>query len=43
MSGSGRSSALTQLATQLDSDAASSSSKAKIQMLASTVRDLAKG
>ncbi len=43
MSGSGRSSALNSLASQLDSDAAGSSDQAKVKMLAQTVREMAKG
>jgi len=41
-SGSARSTALTQLATQLDADASGSSDGAKVQKLSSTVKDLAK-
>jgi len=41
-SGSQRSSALSQLATSLDGDAGSSSDGAKVRMLASSVRDLAR-
>ena len=41
-SGSARSTALTQLATQLDADASGSSDSAKVQKLSATVRDLAK-
>jgi len=41
-SGSSRSSALSQLASSLDGDASGSSDAAKVRMLASTVRDLAK-
>jgi LVIVD repeat-containing protein len=41
-SGSARTSALTQLATQLDSDASGSSDAAKVRTLATTVRDLAR-
>jgi hypothetical protein len=41
-SGSARSRALTQLASSLNSDASSSSDAAKVRMLASSVRDLAK-
>jgi hypothetical protein len=40
--GSGRKSALTSLATQLDRDAGTSSDGAKVRMLAAAVRDLAK-
>jgi hypothetical protein len=40
-SGSARSSALTQLASQLDNDASSSSDAAKVRLLASSVRELA--
>jgi hypothetical protein len=41
-SGSARSSALTQLASQLDSDASGSSDSAKVQKLVSAVRDLSR-
>ena len=41
-SGSARSSALSQLASSLDSDASGSSDAARVRTLASTVRDLAK-
>jgi hypothetical protein len=41
-SGSSRQSALTQLASQLDGDAGSSSDAAKVQKLAAAVRDLAR-
>jgi len=41
-SGSARSTALTQLATQLDADASGSSDGAKVQKLSATVKDLAK-
>jgi hypothetical protein len=40
-SGAERSSALTQLATQLDSDAGGAGDAAKVRTLASAVRDLA--
>jgi hypothetical protein len=40
--GAARQSALTQLATQLDTDAASSTDAAKVRMLVGVVRDLAK-
>jgi hypothetical protein len=42
-SGAARGTALTQLATQIEGDAAGSSDAAKVRMLASTVRDLARG
>lgn len=42
-SGAQRQRALTQLATQLDSDASGSSDAAKVRMLAGSVRDLAAG
>ena len=42
MSGAGRTSALTALATKIDADAASATDAAKTRMLASAVRDLAK-
>ncbi len=40
--GTARQSGLTELATQLDSDAQGSSDAAKVRLLAGTVRDLAK-